>query len=692
MVVPRYSIESAPTRLSSKFLDLKRRAGASFRIYARSRACIRLRSHRPILTPTPLGIPAAVHRRRWTHARRHDPSVGQQERRAADRLPPRCSPSSRSCSRTSRAFATVETLVELIASLGVDVEWTERNTLAHPREDRAAERRSIPSCARRSARRSCSPGRCSRAAAAIDAAAAGRRRHRPPSRRHALSRARAARRRRSSIDDELPADDARAARRGRLSRRAERHRHRERAHGGESRATGTTIAAQRRERAARPGPLRTFSSRSAPRSTGSARTRSRSTAAVRCTARRIASGPITSRSARSSGSPRSTRSEIRIADAGVEHLRSTLHGLRATRHRRARSTATISSCRPSRSRMIQSDLGGHVPKLEDQPWPAFPADHDVDRDRHGDAVRGADPHAREDVRVAPVLRRQADRHGRAHRAVRSASRARRRAVAAARQHASSRRTFAPAWRCSLAALCADGESTINNVGQIERGYERIDERLRALGARITRVEDRRELTRLRHPPAELPARERVPEFEAFGITAFTTTRAAGSFGTQSDEPVRDVMARWDRSARIAAGARARGAARFATAAQVHGTRVRGARRRVGGLAARERGGRPLRGATRHGAGGHDRGLRPGVHRASRRARSRCCTRGGAARRRASSIARIAAFSRAGLSRRGASRAHRPGDLRQVLRGERRCRDGAHGHAGERAARRSICAR
>ena len=43
----------------------------------------------------------------------------------------------------------------------------------------------------------------------------------------------------------------------------------------------------------------------------------------------------------------------------------------------------------------------------------------------------------------------------------------------------------------LAALCAKGESTIDNVGQIERGYERIDERLRALGAQIERVEDRR---------------------------------------------------------------------------------------------------------------------------------------------------------------------------------------------------------
>jgi UDP-N-acetylglucosamine 1-carboxyvinyltransferase len=39
----------------------------------------------------------------------------------------------------------------------------------------------------------------------------------------------------------------------------------------------------------------------------------------------------------------------------------------------------------------------------------------------------------------------------------------------------------------LAALAAEGESTIHNIGQIDRGYERIDERLRALGARIERV-------------------------------------------------------------------------------------------------------------------------------------------------------------------------------------------------------------
>lgn len=41
----------------------------------------------------------------------------------------------------------------------------------------------------------------------------------------------------------------------------------------------------------------------------------------------------------------------------------------------------------------------------------------------------------------------------------------------------------------LAALAAKGQSTIRNVSQIERGYERVDDKLRALGAKIERVED-----------------------------------------------------------------------------------------------------------------------------------------------------------------------------------------------------------
>jgi len=40
----------------------------------------------------------------------------------------------------------------------------------------------------------------------------------------------------------------------------------------------------------------------------------------------------------------------------------------------------------------------------------------------------------------------------------------------------------------IAALSAEGTSTIHNIGQIDRGYQNIDERLRKLGARITRID------------------------------------------------------------------------------------------------------------------------------------------------------------------------------------------------------------
>src|SRR5262249_21671291 len=39
----------------------------------------------------------------------------------------------------------------------------------------------------------------------------------------------------------------------------------------------------------------------------------------------------------------------------------------------------------------------------------------------------------------------------------------------------------------IAALCAQGRSVIYNIGQIDRGYERIEERLQALGAQIERL-------------------------------------------------------------------------------------------------------------------------------------------------------------------------------------------------------------
>jgi UDP-N-acetylglucosamine 1-carboxyvinyltransferase len=41
----------------------------------------------------------------------------------------------------------------------------------------------------------------------------------------------------------------------------------------------------------------------------------------------------------------------------------------------------------------------------------------------------------------------------------------------------------------LAALSAKGRSVIRNVGQIDRGYERVDEKLRQLGAKIERLRE-----------------------------------------------------------------------------------------------------------------------------------------------------------------------------------------------------------
>jgi UDP-N-acetylglucosamine 1-carboxyvinyltransferase len=39
----------------------------------------------------------------------------------------------------------------------------------------------------------------------------------------------------------------------------------------------------------------------------------------------------------------------------------------------------------------------------------------------------------------------------------------------------------------IAALSAEGTSTIHNINQIDRGYENIDGRLKALGAEIVRL-------------------------------------------------------------------------------------------------------------------------------------------------------------------------------------------------------------
>jgi UDP-N-acetylglucosamine 1-carboxyvinyltransferase len=184
-----------------------------------------------------------------------------------------------------------------------------------------------------------------------------------------------------------------------------------------------------------------------------------------------------------------TGSELRVVDAGVEHLRSTLMGFERLGIRCVIEGHDLIIPADQEMR-VHKDFGGHIPKLEDQPWPAFPADtmsiaivaatqcdgvimiHEkmfesrlffVDRlIGMGANIVLCDPHRC--IVSGPSALRGATMESPDIRA---------------------------GMAMLLAAMCATGKSTINNVTQIERGYERIDERLNALGANITRVGDRR---------------------------------------------------------------------------------------------------------------------------------------------------------------------------------------------------------
>ena len=138
--------------------------------------------------------------------------------------------------------------------------------------------------------------------------------------------------------------------------------------------------------------------------------------------------------------------------------------------------------------VIRNDAGDYMPKVEDGPWPAFPADltsiavalatqaegsviiHEKMFENRlffcdklqlmGAAITICDPH---------------------------------RAIVLGPRRLTGQRVESPDIRAGMAmliaALCADGVTEIGNIRQIDRGYERIDERLRQLGARIERLDD-----------------------------------------------------------------------------------------------------------------------------------------------------------------------------------------------------------
>ncbi len=143
----------------------------------------------------------------------------------------------------------------------------------------------------------------------------------------------------------------------------------------------------------------------------------------------------------------------------------------------------------SQERRVRPDLGGHIPKIEDGPWPAFPADLTsiavvVATQCEGMVLVFEKMFESRLFFVDKLVSLGArlllcDPH---------------RVVVAGPSQLRGGTVESPDIRAGmailLAALAAEGESIIHNIGQIDRGYERIDERLRALGAKIERVSNR----------------------------------------------------------------------------------------------------------------------------------------------------------------------------------------------------------
>src|ERR671925_201013 len=135
---------------------------------------------------------------------------------------------------------------------------------------------------------------------------------------------------------------------------------------------------------------------------------------------------------------------------------------------------------------IRDDLGGQIPKIEDGPWPAFPADPTSIAVVVATQARGT---------VLVFEKMFESRLFFVDKLVNMGARIilcdPHRVVVTGPSKLYGERLESPDIRAGMAmliaALAADGESVIGNVGQIDRGYERIDERLRTLGANIERT-------------------------------------------------------------------------------------------------------------------------------------------------------------------------------------------------------------
>ena len=180
-----------------------------------------------------------------------------------------------------------------------------------------------------------------------------------------------------------------------------------------------------------------------------------------------------------------TRGELEIEKAGPEHLQMTKIAFNKLGIHWETDGSTIKIPSGQDMRVIP-ELGGMIPKIDDAPWPGFPADLTsimtvVATQVEGTVLIHEKLFESRMFFVDKLIGMGAriilcDPH---------------RAVVSGPARLKGAELVSPDVRAGMAmviaALCAEGKSEIQNVYQIERGYERLAEKLASLGARIERV-------------------------------------------------------------------------------------------------------------------------------------------------------------------------------------------------------------
>lgn len=182
-----------------------------------------------------------------------------------------------------------------------------------------------------------------------------------------------------------------------------------------------------------------------------------------------------------------TRGELTITEADPHHHRMTrLAFAKLGIHWESDGNAIHI---PGRQELkVSPDLGGMIPKIDDAPWPGFPADLTsimtvVATQVEGTVLIHEKMFESRMFFVDKLIGMGAkivlcDPH---------------RAVVSGPSRLKGDSLTSPDVRAGMAmviaALCAEGRSEINNVYQIERGYENLAERLRSLGAKVERSDD-----------------------------------------------------------------------------------------------------------------------------------------------------------------------------------------------------------